>query len=112
MDTPEKFIRFLLMLLGLSQGALVLGDDPGGEAHATWIAFGTNQGLFELIVRAATDRPEVVDDLHRMIERLRLTERGRAVLPPGFDELWTVIDQAGVGLKSVQAATNDDEEGQ
>lgn len=108
-DTPEKFIRFLLMLLGLSQGALVLGDEPGGEAHGTWSAFGANQGLFELIVRAATDRPEVVDDLHRMIERLRMTKRGRAILPPGFDELWTVIEQAGVGLKAVRAATNHEE---
>jgi hypothetical protein len=103
-DTPEKFIRFLLLLLGLAQGVLVLGDETDGEGTGTWAGFGTQHGLFELIVRAATDRPEVVADLDRMVSRLRRTERGRAVLPPGFDELWAVVEAAAPGLAAVQAA--------
>lgn len=101
-DTPEKFLRFLLLLLGLSDGARLLGDGAAGE-WAGWSAAGGN-GLFELLVRAATDKPEVVDDLQRIVTRLRATERGRQALPDGFDELWTVIEGAAEGLQAVRSA--------
>ncbi len=102
-DTPEKFLRFLLLLLGLSDGALFLGDGTAGEG-AGWSGSGGSNGLFELLVRAATDKPEVVDDLQRIVTRLRATERGRQALPDGFDDLWTVIEGATAGLQAVRAA--------
>lgn len=101
-DTPEKFLRFLLLLLGLSDGTLLLGDGEGAGEHGEWLASRGSNAVFELLTRAATDRPEIVADLHRLVTRLRATERGRCALPEGFDEIWTVIEAADQHLRAVR----------
>jgi hypothetical protein len=95
-DTPEKFLRFLLLLLGVADPATFLGGRTGLEA--VWDLAGQSNGIFELLGRAVADRPEVLGDLDRLIPRLRATATGAQVLPPGFDQLWDVIDQARPAL--------------
>ena len=53
--------------------------------------------LLEELVRALSRSPEKIDRIERLVERLRRTEAGRAVLPNGFDSLWDKILQARRG---------------
>lgn len=90
-DSPEKFMRFLLLILGLSGAGDVFsaGEGAGG---GSWLSSGTT-AVFELLARALADNPGSLDDLARIVERLSRTEAGLAVMPEGFMSLWsTVLD--------------------
>lgn len=93
-DTPEKFLRFLVLLLGIGDpGAVLAADASGSGAGPTeWQA--ASFGILELIMRALADQPDALLDLDRLVERLRTTEQGRAVLPAGFTELWNTTTTA------------------
>lgn len=93
--TPDRFLRFLLLLLGLAGGNISLGA-AGAGGDGNWNGVGS--GLFELLARALSDRPEALDDLRRLVHRLLGTERGRAVLPEGFEELWSAVQTAHEAL--------------
>lgn len=90
-DTPEKFLRFLALLLGLHEGPPTPVQQADGDG-ATW-TFGSfaGQGVFEMLVRALGERPQAIADLDRLVARLETTETGRAILPAGFSELWATV---------------------
>jgi hypothetical protein len=91
-DTPEKFLRFLTLVLGLDQDAGALGaGSRGGEGR--WVA-GGGPGIFELLVRSLVDKPQALADVARLVERLRATVEGASLLPDGFDELWEAVETA------------------
>lgn len=90
--TPEQFLRFLALLLGLEHVLPTAGAETSGSG--VWSSRGGGAGLFELLVTAVATRPGALEDLGRLVERLQKTERGRAVLPEGFAELWTSIKGA------------------
>ena len=92
-DTPEKFLRFLALLLGLGDLDTVAAGEGTGVGSWTFGPLGST-GVFELLVRAVADRPDAIDDLSRLIDRLQTTEQGRAVLPEGFLDLWEAITEA------------------
>jgi hypothetical protein len=97
-DTPEKFLRFLALLLGLGNPhllAMLAGGDPGSPAGARLAA---GPGIFELALRALAEQPDAIADLDRLVRRLQSTERGRTVIPVGFDELWATITAAHAQL--------------
>lgn len=93
-DTPEKFLRFLLLLLGLDSQGQFAGEGSGGLG--AWTGGSASQGLFELLARALADQPASLEDLDRLVQRLRATEAGRSVMPEGFEALWRVIAEARV----------------
>lgn len=99
-NTPEKFLRFLALLLGLGDGAL--GSAGEGVGVGGWV-FGRlgEAGVFELLIRGVADRPESIDDLARLVERLESTEQGCAVLPEGFAELWRSVLAARERLRRI-----------
>jgi hypothetical protein len=98
-DTPEKFLRFLTLLLGLGEGAFAFAGAGVGDTGGAWsILAGRGPGMFELLVRAVADRPQALTDLDRLVQRLEATERGRAVLPAGFGELWSTVRAAQAQL--------------
>ena len=93
-STTQQFLQFLALLLGIDRG-LDLGAAAGEAANlGSWGAAGGGAGLFELLVEAAAQRPRVLDDIGRLVDRLGETERGRAVLPEGFDTLWSAVRAA------------------
>ncbi|GAA0909931.1 phospholipase D family protein [Virgisporangium aurantiacum] len=92
-DTPEKFMRFLMLLLGLGDDPVAaMGAEKGGGA-GMWLAR-SGSGVLELLLTALADRPAQIDDLGRLIERLQATEQGRSLMPPGFPELWATVKEA------------------
>ncbi|RMB61706.1 phospholipase D family protein [Tessaracoccus antarcticus] len=95
-DTREKFLRFLALVLGLADSsalAAMAGDiatsgagwEAGGGGHA---------GIFEIVVEAMADRPESIRELDRLVKRLGQTAEGRELFPEGFEELWTNVELA------------------
>lgn len=105
-DSPAKFLRFLFLLLGMAGGGVppwlqATGDgDVNGDAVP--IRDLVELGVFEALTRALVANPAALEDLGRLIERLRATEVGRSTLPEGFDELWSAVTAAQqmVGMPS------------
>lgn len=102
-NTPEKFLRFLALLLGLEGSPLSAGGGIAGDGPTfTWLA-GAGLGVFELIVRSVADRPQAIDHLDRLIAGLQATERGREILPEGFSDLWSIALDARQRVAEVPA---------
>lgn len=95
-DTPEKFLRFLTLLLGLSSGTPGSPWVPGrdGQGSGGSVESWGGPGVFELLLRALADSPSTLDDVDRLVRRLRTTESGQRLLPPGFEGLWSIVDAA------------------
>ena len=92
-DTPEKFLRLLSLLIGLGSGR---GGDAAqtGVGTASWSSAGSGQGVLELLAQALAERPESIDHLASIVERLRRSAGGRTVLPPGWDDVWLPLLKA------------------
>lgn len=91
-DTPEKFLQFLSLLLGLGGDyfAAAAGAAKGGSGR--WAGV-TAPGVLELVMRGLVDQPKQLEDLARIVTRLTANGRSRELLPDGFAELWTEVDK-------------------
>ncbi len=86
-DSPEKFMRLLSLLMGFASGS-VLGNGGGtGGLGGGW-STGAGQGVLELLARALSENPDSIDHLARIVEHLRRSSSGTAVLPSGWDDVW------------------------
>lgn len=85
------FIRLLTLLLELSGVSVTDGNsaDAAGFFGST-ARGGTGAGLFEALVRAVGDDHGGLSDARRIIDYLREHDAD-AVLPDGFDELWSQV---------------------
>ncbi|WP_224760672.1 phospholipase D family protein [Salinibacterium sp. ZJ450] len=96
-DSPEKFLRFLFLLLSLggadASGAVL----DGAGSFGSWASDGA--GIFESLVRSLAVNPGGLDDLARLIDRLRDAPAAVSVLPDGFEQVWNPIWQARLALK-------------
>jgi hypothetical protein len=91
LDTPEKFLRFLALLLSFG-GAGDLGALLGAGAGSGSGSWGVPQiAVFETLVRALATSRSALEDIAGLVDRLRRSETGRDVLPPGFGDLWDLI---------------------
>jgi hypothetical protein len=94
-DTPEKFLRFLYLLLSLGDPALLAALASGdGSGSGGFNPLTGGPGVLELVLRALAESPSVLEDLDRLIRRLQATDAGRGVLPEGLDELWGTVQEA------------------
>ena len=91
-DTPEKFLRLLILLIGFASGGssdvATSVDRPAG-----WSA-GVGQGFLELLARALYEKPESIDHLESIVDHLRLRPNGRAILPQAWDDVWLPVLEA------------------
>src|SRR6266508_2857064 len=90
-DTPEKFLRFILLLLGVAPDPTALAGAGGSSdaSPAAWIV--TRTGVLELLANALATRPGAIDDLAGLVDHLSATPAGRRVLPEGWDRLWDAV---------------------
>jgi hypothetical protein len=88
-DTPEKFLRLLALMLSLGGAGGMSDLLGGGTGSAGWNA--GQAGVFETLVRALGTSTSVLADIAPLVERLRRSEKGRQVLPEGFGELWDLV---------------------
>jgi hypothetical protein len=95
-DTPEKFLRFLALLLALTGAGQMGGPFGEGAGGAGWHA--GQAGVFETLVRALGAKMSALEDIAPLVERLRRSEKGRQVLPVGFGELWDLVWAAHLQL--------------
>lgn len=100
-NTREKFLRFLSLLLGLGDPASLwaAATDPDAVSTAWGAGLGGSTGVFELVIGALADRPASLADLDQLVSRLRATDAGRRILPEGFEEFWSAITSAMSSLK-------------
>lgn len=94
-DSPEKFFRFLTLLLGFGASGGV-GDETVTTGDGTGNAFFRNDGpgVFEMVVRALADRPESIKDLDSLIQRMESSEQGRQIAGDKFLALWQKVRKA------------------
>ena len=93
-DTPEKFLRFLALLLNVGGPHLLQllagkGSGIGGPPQ-----LGPAPGIFEVVLQALTAAPSSIDDLDRLVRQMEITSHGMDVLPDGFLDLWRVVREA------------------
>lgn len=96
-DTPpDKFLRFLYLLLSLGNPHLLaqLAGSAEGDGQGFGIGQSGGPGILELVLRALSERPAALGDLDRLVHRLQSTEKGREVLPDGFDAFWATVREA------------------
>ncbi len=86
-DTPEKFLRLLALLMGFGSGSAVGVHSAAGGWAEGWSA-GVGTGVLELLARALSENPESIDHLGTIIDHVRGSARGTAILPPGWDDVW------------------------
>jgi hypothetical protein len=90
-------LRFLLLLLADDVREVAAVQDlawaaTGPGAERLDLAIG--MPLFESLVRALDRDPARLDRVDRLVRELLGSERGRELLPAGFEELWASIWQA------------------
>jgi hypothetical protein len=88
-DTPEKFLRFLALLLALGGSGDINPFLQGVGGGGSWYA-GTT-GVFESLVRALGASALALTDIAPLVDRLRRSDKGRQVLPRGFEALWDLV---------------------
>lgn len=93
-DTPEKFLRLLLLILGLGDGAWPAAATAGADSSGGGVWTTGGGGLFELLVRALARQPDSLDDLASIVERLRSHGKAAEILPPDWDLVWAAVESA------------------
>jgi hypothetical protein len=105
-DSPERFMQFLRALLGglegLADWAVVPGD---GASQGKWFESLGGETLLEDLIRTASREPQRLEPIRRLIEDLRSTVEGRAIVPDDFYDLWRMVDEVVSGRrKSLRAS--------
>lgn len=96
-DTPERFLQFLRALLGGLEGMTDWAmAGSGGAWQGDWGAGLDGETLLEDLVRAAARDPDRLAPIRRLIADLQSSPEGRDLVPPGFMEIWDVVDAAVV----------------
>jgi hypothetical protein len=100
-NTPEKFLKFLMLVLGFQ--AAPDSESREGRGDGRW-TFGNSgsSGVLETLVQSLVDQPRALADVARLVDRLNDTEAGRKVLPEGFTDVWKAIAAARKKMASIR----------
>ena len=94
---PQRFIRYLLLLLSRDPEAAFLehldknpksGSGSGAQDGVSVVP------LFEEMLRAASRSPDRLHRIGRVVDELRRSPQGNKVLPAGFDLVWNALLEA------------------
>jgi hypothetical protein len=96
-DTPEKFLRLLFLILGLGPGATLASLAKTSVGIGSW-GGGDGAGIFEALVQALAVDPSSIDRLEEIVTRLATREESIRVLPAGWDEVWATVRAARKAL--------------
>lgn len=92
------FLRYLRLLLGAFGADVAPSDAAGAGTGSSWEfhSAGASEALLEDMVRAFSREPARLRDVQRVVEGLRgqSGDDDGAVVPPDFDALWQVFEQA------------------
>ncbi|KGN29778.1 hypothetical protein N802_11385 [Knoellia sinensis KCTC 19936] len=106
-DTPEKFLRFLYLLLSLGNlhwlAQLEAGSDSDAAKSGPLLGSGRGPGILELVLQGIATNPSALDDLDGLVRRLTATEEGRHLLPEGFEQLWSAVSDARADMKRTRS---------
>jgi hypothetical protein len=90
----DGFLRYLLFLLGEVSGD-DFGHGDGAGPYAPWHdVAGVGLTVLEGLVRAFAREPERLQDVRRVVERLRAGDVNDDIVPPDFLALWDVFVRA------------------
>lgn len=92
------FVKLLTLLLEFSGVGLLSAGSGASGFFGTRQEFSDGSGLFEALVRAVGAGHHGLADARRIIDFVRDQGDENAVLPPGFDELWSRVWQAHLEL--------------
>ena len=101
-DTPEKFMRLLALLMGFGSVSLAGSASGTGSWGGSW-STGAGQGVLELLARALSENPESIDHLATIVEHLRGSSSGIAILPPGWDDVWIPALEARRAMQETES---------
>lgn len=93
-DDRNKFIRYLIFLLGDSDNDFylennirnILNRSTGKEVHEL-----LNIPLLEEMVKALSEEPKKLDAIDRLVKRLNKDDKAKTILPEGFESCWESI---------------------
>ena len=93
-DSPEKLMRFIRMLLDFGNPAVLaeLANPTEQQGSGAWKP--GQSGELEMVLRALATQPEVIDNIDVTMRRLARTERGRSVMPDGWEAFWQTVREA------------------
>jgi hypothetical protein len=91
-DSPDKFLTFLRLLLSIGDGIGAIGFDAT-EGSGSW-SQGSAQGILELLLEALAVQPESIDRLEGIVEKMMSTEGHAKNLPEGCAEDWSAVKEA------------------
>jgi hypothetical protein len=102
LSDPANVLRYLLFLIhhdGLQSGRITDLFTPAPDPAKRRGANGAAIPLFEELSRALATQPELLDGVHSLVNDLRKTEEGTALLPRNFDSVWAPIWSAREALR-------------
>lgn len=95
LDSPEKFLAFLRVLLGGLDAVFAWAQDgdEGREPAGRGVGVG-GETLLEDLVRTASRDPDRLQPVRRLIDDLRKTEEGRRIVPDDLFAVWVAVEEA------------------
>ena len=94
-DSTEKLLLFLRLLLGENYDEWVVPDANGTKAHDMFHHAGfAMETLLEDLLRVAARQPKRLEPVQKLISNLQETPEGRALIPKELEMLWKAVEQA------------------
>ncbi len=87
----ERFVRYLLLILGREDRLGVLGGWGPGDQSGQQGPMPHVLPLFEELVRAYSREPGKIEHIGRIVSDLRETGSLEEILPEGFEEVWAAF---------------------
>ena len=94
-DSPERFLRLLRALLGGIEGMVGWAQNGSGSNQGgSWGSGRGTETLLEDLMRTASQDPDRLKPIRRLVNELRETEEGRTIVPDDLLDLWNAVDEA------------------